>query len=260
MKSITSWNVNGLRAVIKKGALDRIQKIQPSILCLQEIKANPNQIPKDSLEFLSQYYSYWNAAKRPGYSGVVTFSEIAPLFVQRGMRNRKFYNEGRLISSKFKGFLLLNVYYPNGRRNYSRLKYKLDFYSALLDYCDDLHAKGERIIICGDFNTAHHEIDLKYPRQNEKTSGFLPEERVWLDRYLSHGFVDIFREIYSDKVQYSWWTYRYEARRRNIGWRLDYFFVSRDLVSKINDVTFQVDILGSDHCPVTLAFEDEMFE
>lgn len=257
MKVISSWYVNGLRAVINKGALAWIQSIRPNILCLQEIKAKPIQVRKDSLEEFSGYHFYWNAAERPGYSGVATFSDIAPLFVQRGMLNRNYYSEGRIITTKFKNFLLLNIYFPNGRRNHSRLKYKLDFYSALLDYCDELHSNGESIIIGGDFNTAHNEIDLKNPKQNEKTSGFLPEERVWLDRYLDHGFIDIFRHRYPEKVQYSWWTFRYEARSRNIGWRLDYFFVSRNMISAIGDVIIHDEIQGSDHCPVTLYIEDD---
>jgi exodeoxyribonuclease-3 len=257
MKVITSWNVNGLRSVIKKGALARIQSIHPNILCLQEIKAKPFQVTKESLEEYSGYYSYWNSAERPGYSGVATFSEFVPLFVERGMFNRNYYGEGRIITTKFKNFLLINVYFPNGRRNHSRLKYKLDFYSVLLEYCDNLHSKGESIIICGDFNTAHEEIDLKNPNQNKNTSGFLPEERIWLDRYLEHGFIDIFRQRYPEKIQYSWWTYRYDARSRNIGWRLDYFFISQHLIPAVRDVIIHEDIQGSDHCPVSLYIENE---
>ena len=252
MKVITTWNVNGIRAVLRKDAFDWIRTINPDVLCFQEVKAEPIQIKDFNKEEFAGYYQYWNAAERPGYSGVVTYSKTAPLFIQRGMQNRNFYGEGRIITVRFKSFLLLNVYFPNGRRNYSRLKYKLDFYSALLNYCDELHSNGERIIICGDFNTAHNEIDLKNPKQNEKTSGFLPEERIWIDKFLNSGFVDIFRERYPDKIQYTWWTYRYEARKRNIGWRLDYFFVSNSLVPQISDVVIHDDILGSDHCPVTL--------
>jgi len=191
---------------------------------------------------------------------VATFSEFIPIFVQRGMSERKFFGEGRIITTKFKNFLLLNVYFPNGRRNHSRLKFKLDFYSTLLDYCDKLHRKGESLIVCGDFNTAHKEIDLKNPKQNDKISGFLPEERVWLDKYLNHGLIEIFRHRYPEKVQYTWWTYRYEARSRKIGWRLDYFLISQHMLSTILDVIIHGNIQGSDYCPVSLYIDDGWFE
>lgn len=253
---ITTWNVNGLRSVLNKGAFHWIQKNEPNIICLQEIKVNSNQISKDSLNELSEYNSYWNSADKPGYSGVVTFSDSIPSYVQRGIRNRNFSGEGRIIITKFKNFMILNVYFPNGRRNHSRLNYKFGFYNSILEYCDELHNRGESIILCGDFNTAHTEIDLKNPKQNSNTSGFLPEERDWLDKYLDHGFVDIYRYHYPDKVQYTWWTYRYNARTRNIGWRLDYYFVSKNMLSAIHDVVIQDTIQGSDHCPVTLYLDE----
>lgn len=259
MTAITTWNVNGLRAILKKGGFDWIDKNEPGVLCLQEIKARYDQVSKKSLDSLAGYHSFWNQAERPGYSGVALFSGSVPDFVQRGMPDRKYYGEGRLLAAKFKDIYLLNVYFPNGKRDHGRLKYKLGFYSAVLKYCDRLHSQNENIIICGDFNTAHNEIDLRNPKQNEKTSGFLPEERAWLDKFLEHGFVDIFRERYPQKVQYTWWTYRYNARNNNVGWRLDYFFVSEELSEKIKDIKIQDDIFGSDHCPVTLYLDDDLF-
>jgi exodeoxyribonuclease III len=160
--------------------------------------------------------------------------------------------EGRLIHSCHKDFHLFNVYFPNGKRDHARLEYKLDFYRDLLDLCDRLHQAGEKLVICGDFNTAHREIDLKNPKQNETTSGFLPEERAWLDRYIEHGFVDAYRELYPDRVQYTWWTYRVNARQRNIGWRLDFFMVSQALQPLVQDVIVHDHVPGSDHCPVSL--------
>ena len=160
-----------------------------------------------------------------------------------------------MIFTKFPSFTIFNVYFPSGQRGYDRVDFKLDFYSHLLEVCDQMHKANERIIICGDFNTAHNEIDLRYPKQNQKTSGFLPEERVWIDKYLSHGFIDIYRELFPERVEYTWWTYRMNARQKNVGWRLDYFLVSDSLVPTIKDVVIHGDVTGSDHCPVTLTIE-----
>ncbi len=253
--NITIWNVNGLRAVLNKNLLTWLETQPPEVLCLQEIKARPDQLDKEHLQKLQEIYPYiaWHPAVRPGYSGVVTLSRTQPIEVQLGLGYPEYDVEGRLVMTHFPGFLLFNIYFPNGQHDLGRVPYKLDFYARLLDRCDQLHAQGEQIILCGDFNTSHQEIDLKNAKANEGSTGFLPEERAWIDLYLEHGFVDIFRQRYPDRVQYTWWTYRMNARKKNVGWRLDYFLVSNTLIGQIEDTIIQDDIPGSDHCPVSLS-------
>jgi exodeoxyribonuclease-3 len=252
---ITTWNVNGIRAALAKGSWETLLAEPPDVICLQEIKARPEQLSEEHQAGFGDYLACWNPAERPGYSGVVTFSRQAPLETQLGMNLPEFDNEGRMVVSRYPGFRLFNIYFPNGQRDHGRLTYKLDFYQHLLELCDRLHAAGERLIICGDFNTAHREIDLRNPKENQNTSGFLPEERAWIDKYLAHGFVDAYRALYPDKVEYTWWTYRMGARRRNIGWRLDYFLVSEALMPSVQDVVIHGEVQGSDHCPVSLLVE-----
>jgi exodeoxyribonuclease-3 len=251
---ITTWNVNGIRAAMGKGFLDWFKNEQPDVLCVQEIKAYAEQIDED-LRALPDYHQYWNPAKRAGYSGVATFSKGLPLAAQCGFSVPEYDNEGRVLMTQFPDFYLFNVYFPNGQRDQERLDYKLGFYAAFLDHCDRLIADGQQVIITGDFNTAHNEIDLANPKSNQKTSGFLPEERAWIDRYMEYGFTDAFRQLYPDKVQYSWWTYRFGARSRNIGWRLDYYLVTEGIMEKVRDVVIHDDVMGSDHCPVSLILE-----
>jgi len=253
MKIIT-WNVNGLRAALGKDALRWAWEQQPDILCLQEIKARPDQLKEEHRNFPG-YDVIWNPAEQPGYSGVATFLRGPSLELQLGMGTPLFDMEGRLISTLHSGFRLFNVYFPNGQHGKERLDYKLDFYAHLLATCDRLHAMGDNIIITGDFNTAHMPIDLKNPKQNEMTSGFLPEERAWVQNFLEHGFVDAYRHFYPDRIQYTWWTYRFSARQRGIGWRIDYFLVSEALLPHIKDVIIHEEVLGSDHCPVELILE-----
>lgn len=250
MKIIT-WNVNGLRAALGKDALKRVWGQQPDILCLQEIKVRPEQL-KGGQDNFPGYEVIWNPAERPGYSGVATFLRNPCLELCLGMDAPLFDVEGRLISTLHPGFRLFNVYFPSGQRGRDRVDYKLDFYAHLLALCDRLHANGEKLVITGDFNTAHMPIDLKNPKQNQKTSGFLPEERAWVQKFLDHGFVDAYRYLYPDRVQYTWWTYRSGARERRVGWRLDYFLVSEALVPLVGDVIIHEDVPGSDHCPVEL--------
>lgn len=254
---ITTWNVNGLRAVMSRGDLAWIKEYMPDILCLQEIKTRPEQLRDEHRACFDGYHDYWNPAERLGYSGVATFTRQEPVEMQWGLREPRFDVEGRVILTRHPGFLLFNVYFPSGQRGMDRVGYKLEFYSYLLDVVDRLHQGGEKVIICGDFNTAHQEIDLRNPKQNQKTSGFLPEERAWIDTYLSHGLMDAFRLLYPDRIQYTWWTYRMGARERNIGWRLDYFLVSGALMPRVQEVTIHNELPGSDHCPVTLALSDE---
>jgi len=253
MKIIT-WNINGLRAALGKDALRWAWDQQPDILCLQEIKARPDQLREEHRNFPG-YDVIWNPAQQPGYSGVATFLRSPSLELRLGMDAPLFDVEGRLISTLHPGFRLFNVYFPNGQRGKERLDYKLDFYAHLLAVCDQLHAVGENIIVTGDFNTAHMPIDLKNPKQNEGTSGFMPEERAWVQNFFEHGFVDAYRHLYPDRIQYTWWTYRLSARQRGIGWRIDYFLISKTLIPYIKDVVIHEDVLGSDHCPVELVLK-----
>ena len=252
---ITTWNVNGLRAVLDKADWAWLERLQPDVLCLQEIKTRPEQVKPEALAPLTPYQAYWNPAERPGYSGVATFSKQTPQRVELGWGNPDYDREGRVILTQFSDFKLYNIYFPNGQRDHGRLEYKLAFYEELLGLCDAAHDQGEKIIICGDFNTAHNEIDLRNPKANVTTSGFMPEERAWLDRYVERRFVDAFRVLYPDKVQYTWWTYISNARARNVGWRLDFFMVSESLMPLVKDVIIHDDVFGSDHCPVTLVLD-----
>ena len=225
---ILSWNVNGLRAVLKKNFLTWLKKDSPNILCLQETKVLVPQVPPDMLHFPG-YEKSWNPAQRPGYSGVATFSKEKPVSVGKGLRVPKFESEGRVLETEYPGFTLFNIYFPNGKMGPERLKYKLEFYDEYLKYFMKLRRQGKKLVICGDVNTAHKEIDLARPRENSKISGFLPVEREWMDRWVSKGFLDTFRVFNQDAAQYTWWDVLSGARARNVGWRIDYFFISEDL-------------------------------
>ena len=246
---ILSWNVNGIRAAEKKGLFSWFSKESPDILCLQEIKATPDQVPPH-LRNTPGYYNYWNSGERKGYSGVATFTKQKPLDVQTGFGKEEFDSEGRILITTFPMFTLFNIYFPNGKKNQERLQYKLDFYNEFLDYADALKAKKQNIIVCGDVNTAHNEIDLSRPKENEHISGFLPVERAWIDTFLSHGYVDTFRHFNKEPNQYSWWDMKTGARVRNVGWRIDYFFVNKEFLPHIKNAFIMQDIPGSDHCPI----------
>lgn len=253
---LISWNVNGIRAATRKGFLDWMASESPDVLCIQETRAQPDQLVQ-KLRQPPGYHAYWNSAQRKGYSGVATFSKTEPLHVQAGFGIEEFDFEGRVLMTGYPGFKLFNVYFPNGKRSQERLDYKLRFYAAFLEYCDALHARGERLVVCGDVNTAHKEIDLARPRQNEKVSGFLPEEREWIDRYLAHGFVDAFRVFHPDEAgQYTWWHYITNARARNVGWRIDYHLVSESLMPAVTEASILSDVMGSDHCPISLEMDE----
>jgi exodeoxyribonuclease-3 len=251
---ITTWNINGIRAGLNKGFIESVRSLNPDVLCLQEIKARPEQLDQAALLEIQTLYPnvVWNPASRPGYSGTATWGRIVPQTIELGMGREEFDGEGRLITSRFPDFLLFNIYFPNGGRDLERVPYKLDFYAHLLALCDQLHAQGQSLILCGDFNTAHREIDLRHPRQNANSTGFLPEERAWIDHYLDHGFVDAFRRLYPEKIEYTWWTYMMNARKNNVGWRLDYFLVSEKLMPHVEDIINHTEIMGSDHCPVSM--------
>ena len=246
---ILSWNVNGIRAADKKGFYDWFKKDQPDILCLQEIKAMKEQFPPH-LRNTPNYNVYVRSAERKGYSGVATYAKEKPIDVKTGFGIEKFDDEGRILITEYSGFVLFNIYFPNGKRDRERLEYKLDFYDTFLAYADNLKAEGKNIVVCGDFNTAHKEIDLARPKENEKISGFLPIERAWIDTFIDHGYVDTFRHFNKEPGQYSWWDMKTKARERNVGWRIDYFFVNKEFISKVKNAFIMKDVMGSDHCPV----------
>jgi exodeoxyribonuclease-3 len=249
--NIVSWNINGIRAAEKKGLLNWLQKMSPDILCLQETKAQPGEI-KQKLQQPQGYYAYWNSAERKGYSGVATFTKARPAKVENGFDTKQFDTEGRVIIAQYPEFTLFNVYFPNGKMSPERLDYKMGFYDAFLDFVDPIKARGEMVIICGDFNTAHKEMDLARPKENQKVSGFLPMERAWMDTFVAHGFIDIFRYFNKEPGHYTWWSLITRARDRNIGWRLDYFFVTENLLGSIKEASILSDVTGSDHCPVEI--------
>lgn len=255
MFTITTWNVNGLRAALKKEADSWWEEHDPDLLCLQEVRAQPDQLTAAQREALEHRNPVWNPAERAGYSGVATFAKQQPPLTEVGLGIPKFDKEGRVIQTLLEHFRVFNIYFPNGGRDLSRVDFKLEFYQELLEICDELHSQGEKIIITGDFNTCHQPIDLRNPKANEGNTGFLPEERAWIDIYLEHNFVDIFRELYPEKEQYTWWTYRGNARERNVGWRLDYFLISEELVDQVEDVIIHDQVMGSDHCPVSLLID-----
>lgn len=246
---LISWNVNGIRAADRKGLFEWFKKENPDIVCFQEIKALKEQFPPH-LKNTPRYNIFINPAERKGYSGVATYSKQKPIDVKKGFGIEKFDKEGRILITEFENFVLFNIYYPNGKKNQERLDYKLDFYDTFLAYADNLKAEGKNMIVCGDFNTAHKEIDLAHPKQNENVSGFLPIERMWMDTFLDHGYVDTFRHFNKEPNQYSWWSMRTAARTRNVGWRLDYFFVNKEFIKNVKGAFILQDVSGSDHCPV----------
>lgn len=248
-----SWNVNGLRAAAKKGFLEWLYETEPDFLGLQETKAEAVQLP-EVVRSPKGYYAHFSHSKgRKGYSGVALYSKTKPDKVEYGIGIPGFDDEGRVVIGHFGDVVLLNIYFPNGGGGPERLKYKLEFYDAFLDYIEKLRKKGKKVIFCGDVNTAHEEIDLARPKENEKNTGFLPEERAWIDELINHGYVDTFRHFYPRKAgAYSYWDMKTAARERNVGWRIDYFFVAPELVSKISAVGISENVYGSDHCPVWL--------
>jgi len=246
---ILCWNVNGIRAADKKGLFDWFSKENPDILCLQEIKALPEQVPA-YLRITPGYEIFWNSAEKKGYSGVVTYTKKKPINVKNGFGINKFDIEGRALITEFSTFTLFNIYFPNGKKNQERLDYKLDFYDTFLGYADNLKSDEKNIVVCGDFNTAHKEIDLARPKENEKISGFLPIERAWIDTFIDHGYIDTFRHFNKEPENYSWWDFKTKARERNVGWRIDYFFVNEEFLPHVKKAFIMKDVMGSDHCPV----------
>jgi len=250
-----SWNVNGIRAATKKGFLDWFNAAKPDVLCVQEIKAMPEQIPDDVRE-PEGYHTYWAPAERKGYSGVGLYSKVEPNNVQIGLGIAEYDSEGRTVIAEYDDFVFIGAYFPNGSRDHSRVPFKMAYKAAFLSYCEQQRQAGKSVIFCGDINTAHQDIDLARPKQNKRTTGFLEEERVWFDEVMGKGYIDTFRHFYPDKEgAYAWWSNRSGARDKNIGWRIDYFFTSDDLVPRLKDATIHADVMGSDHCPISLTLE-----
>ncbi|MDY0096463.1 MAG: exodeoxyribonuclease III [Candidatus Vecturithrix sp.] len=248
-RRVISWNVNGLRAFQKNGGFDWFLQEQPDIFCLQETKAQPQQLDALLTE-VDGYHVYFASAERKGYSGVALYTKEEPKHVAYGFGIERFDNEGRTIVAEYEYFTLLNVYFPNGKASEERLRYKMDFYEAFLPYIDEITAQGKHVIVCGDVNTAHKAIDLARPKENETISGFLPEERAWIDTLIAHGYVDTFRMFHPEPDQYTWWSFRARARERNVGWRIDYFFVNDGFQEHVTDAFILPQVKGSDHCPL----------
>lgn len=279
MKIIT-WNINGIRACVRKGFADFLAHEKPDIICLQEIKIDEKAIAKEKIKYFDKksvksgvsgdnqwsdfdgYDEYWNSAQRPGYSGTATLIRVGtghcPVLINstNGLGIQEFDIEGRLQTLEFDKFYLLNIYFPNSNGELSRLGYKEKFNEAFLKYAKKLEKK-KPVIATGDFNVAHQEIDLKNPKPNIGNAGFTDEEREWMDKFIKAGFVDVFRKKYPEKVQYSWWSYRFNARARNIGWRIDYFLASAKLMKYIDDIIIMDKVLGSDHAPIKLLITND---
>lgn len=254
MKIIT-WNVNGLRAVLKKPAWGELIHLSADTLCFQEIKVKEDQLnTSENLQFTG-YKGTWHSAERAGYSGVLTLSKQSPDEIVIGCEDENFDVEGRVLQTRFNDIWLINVYVPQGKRNHERVPYKLEFYDKLLKLCNSLVNECFGVIICGDINTAHQAIDLKNAKQNENTSGFLQSERDWITSFIAEGFVDVYRIMFPNEVKYTWWSYQSKARERNVGWRLDYFLISNNILARVRNVKILDEILGSDHCPVQLEIE-----
>lgn len=247
---ITSWNVNGIRAVEKKGLIEFLKSDKPDIFCVQETKANPEQLTQSLLSPLG-YTTYWNSAEKKGYSGTAIFSKI-PLKVQE-MNITRFDNEGRVLIAEVtiasNPFILINAYFPNSQNDGQRLEYKLDFCNEILLLCNSI---TKPLLLCGDYNIAHNPIDLARPKENENSPGYLPEERKWMTKFLDAGYIDTFRYFNQEPHTYTWWSYRAGSRERNVGWRIDYFCTNKKASPFIKKCIHQTDVFGSDHCPVSI--------
>jgi exodeoxyribonuclease-3 len=247
---IDSWNVNGVRAAVRKGLNDWLNATRPDVLCLQETRLDPSDAP-DRLRHLAGYHGYWAPLRRKGYGGVATFCRQPADAWRVGLGRQGFDDEGRVVVTEVGDLSRYNVYFPNGKASAARLAYKLAFYATFLDAIDAWHRSGRCVVFCGDVNTAHRSIDLARPAANAQSSGFLPEERAWLDRWSAHGWIDTFRHLHPDAAgAYTWWDPRTNARARNVGWRLDYCFLHRTHLARLVAAGVAADMAGSDHCPI----------
>lgn len=252
---VVSYNVNGIRAAMNKGLIDWLVKEDPDVICLQEIKALEEQINISKFESIGFKYNYWFSAQKKGYSGVAILSKHEPIRVEYGTGISYMDFEGRNLRLDFEEFSVMSLYLPSGT-NLDRLEFKLNYMDDFLAYIKELNSKIKNLIIAGDYNICHKAIDIHDPIRNKNVSGFLPVEREWLQKFIDSGFVDSFREFNSDPHQYSWWTYRANARANNKGWRIDYIMVSSDLKSKLNDAAILNDIVHSDHCPIKIILKN----
>lgn len=246
-----TWNVNGIRAATQKGFLQWLEQTSPDVLCLQEVKAKPEQLDEKILS-PKGYHSVWHSAQRPGYSGVAIYAKTDPVEVTIGLNQQDFDTEGRVLTLSFKNFDIISAYFPNSQRDHARLPYKLQFCDVIFQSLEASRSKGKNVIVCGDFNIAHKEIDLKNPKANRKNAGFLPEERSWMDGFVAAGYVDAFRQFEKGPDHYTWWSQRPGVRDRNIGWRLDYFFLNKEHSDRLVGARHLCDVKGSDHCPVVI--------
>lgn len=252
---LISWNVNGLRAVMSKGFGEFFKEIDADVFCLQETKLQEEQIDENMKKIFQNYYDYWNCAVKKGYSGTAVFSKQKPLKVMYGIGIEEHDKEGRVITLEFDKFYLVNCYTPNSKRELERLEYRMIWEDAFREYLLTLN-KIKPVILCGDLNVAHEEIDLKNPKTNHRNAGFTDEEREKMTKLLSVGFTDSFRYLYPEKEEcYSWWSYMFHAREKNVGWRIDYFIVSKSIEKKINESSIYSEIMGSDHCPVGIEID-----
>ena len=249
-RTLVSWNVNGIRAAVKKGFLEFLAKASPDVVCVQETKAWPEQLGPEILE-PAGYRTWWATAEKKGYSGTAIFSKVDPASVE-ALGVEEFDAEGRVQVADMGAFHLVNCYFPNSQEAGARLDYKLRFCDAIRARCEALRSEGKHVVLCGDYNIAHKPIDLKNPKQNEKNPGYLPEERAWMDEFTDAGWVDTFRMFTADAGHYSWWSYRFQARARDIGWRIDYHCVNPEFTDRVRKAEIWKDVMGSDHCPVTV--------
>ncbi len=257
---IICWNVNGIRAVWKKNFLDFMKEENADLFCIQESKIQESQL-SDEIKSPLGYLSEWTCAERKGYSGVAIYYKKSPKVIQYELGNGKGKHdgEGRMLLFQYENFTLVNLYIPNGGQGDHRIEFKLNYYDELFDFLEELRSKGHNLVICGDFNTAHKPIDLARPKANENTTGFLPVERAWLDKFTQSGYIDCWRHFNPKKSDmYSWWSYRSAARKRNVGWRIDYFFVNKEFLDKVKSVEMLTDVMGSDHCPLRLVLDENV--
>jgi len=247
---LISWNVNGIRAIMQKNALESVWALQPDILCLQEIKAQPEQLAVE-MQNIGGYHSHFHSAERKGYSGVALYTKVKPLSIQYGIGHDELDREGRTLTAEYEEFYLVNCYVPNAQAELARLGLRMEFNDALKNFMINLESQ-KPIILCGDLNVAHQPIDLKHPKSNENNPGYSIEERSKFSELLDAGFIDIFRHCYPQRVAYTWWSYRMQARQKDVGWRIDYFVISPKLLARVQDVVIHDQVMGSDHCPVEL--------
>lgn len=252
---IVSWNVNGIRAIAKKGFVDFVHENKADILCLQETKAHPDQLT-DELREIDGYHAFWSSAKKKGYSGVAIYSRVQPSSVKQ-MGIERFDEEGRVLVAEYDDLTVITAYFPNSQDAGRRLGYKLDFCDSMLGLCIELTESGRPLLLCGDYNIAHKPIDLARPKENEGNAGYLPQERAWMDQFIGAGFVDTFRTFTQVGGHYSWWSYFTKGRERNVGWRLDYHCVNEALNSRVAESTILSEIYGSDHAPVQVILEEQ---